>query len=400
MEQRLKANILKLYLIKIAKWFMLFMPIIVLFYQENGLAMQDIFTLKAVYSVAIVVFEIPSGYLADYLGRKKSLIIGTSLGFLGFIIYDFSFGFWSFLAAELTLGFGQSLVSGADSAMLYDSLKAFGKKDQYLKYEGRMVSIGNFAEAVAGILGGLLAEISLRAPFYGQTAIAFIGIPAALLLVEPVRYQKMSRMRFMDIIGIVKYSLFKSRHLKWTIFYSAIIGTTTLTMAWFVQPYFKMVELPLTMFGVFWALLNLSVGITSYYAHKLEYRLGQYKSILFITAIIPALYIIVGNINALWGISILFIFYLVRGFATPILKDYINRLTESNIRATVLSVRNFVIRILFAGIGPFLGWYTDNFSLSSALKLAGITFLTIASVTMFFFLKSRKHAEKIGNKEI
>ena len=389
MEQRLKSNIIKLYLIKIAKWFMLFMPIIVLFYQENGLSMQDIFTLKAVYSVAIVVMEIPSGYLADILGRKRTLIIGTILGFLGFVIYDFSFGFWSFLAAELVLGFGQSLISGADSAMLYDSLKAFGKKDQYLRFEGKMVSIGNVAEAVAGILGGLLAEISLRTPFYGQTAVAFIGIPAAILLIEPVRYQKMSRMRFIDVIGIVKYSLFKSGHLKWTIYFSAIIGTTTLTMAWFVQPYFKMVELPLTMFGVFWALLNLSVAITSYYAHKMEHKFGQYRSLLLITAVIPALYIVLGNINALWGISVLFIFYLVRGFATPILKDYINRLTESNIRATVLSVRNFVIRILFAGIGPFLGWYTDSFTLTSALKLAGITFLVVSATTMIFFLKTR-----------
>ncbi len=390
MVQSLKSNITKLYLIKIAKWFMLFMPIIVLFYQDNGLEMQDIFTLKAVYSVAIVIFEIPSGYLADVLGRKKTLIIGTILGFMGFIVYDFSFTFWSFLVAELVLGLGQSLISGADSALLYDTLKALGNQKKYLKYEGRMVSIGNFAEAIAGILGGLLAEISLRTPFYGQTAVAFIGIPAAILLIEPVRYQKISRMRFIDILGIVKYSLFKSKHLKWTIFYSAIIGTTTLTMAWFVQPYFKMVELPLAMFGLFWALLNLSVGITSYYAHKMEYKLGQVKSLLLITILIPGLYIVLGQIHALWGIVILFAFYLVRGFATPILKDYINKLTESNIRATVLSVRNFMIRIVFAGVGPFLGWYTDIFSLSSALTLAGITFLAIAGLLLIYFLKTRE----------
>ena len=114
----LQSNIIKLYLIKIAKWFMLFMPIIVLFYQDNGLEMQDIFTLKAVYSIAIVLLEIPSGYLADVLGRKKTLIIGAFLGFFGFVIYDFSFGFWGFLIAELTLGLGQSLISGADSALL------------------------------------------------------------------------------------------------------------------------------------------------------------------------------------------------------------------------------------------------------------------------------------------
>jgi MFS family permease len=368
---------------------MLFMPIIVLFYQDNGLEMQDIFTLKAVYSIAIVLLEIPSGYLADVLGRKKTLIIGAFLGFVGFVIYDFSFGFWGFLVAELTLGLGQSLISGADSALLYDSLKAMKKSDRYLRYEGRMVAIGNFAEAIAGILGGLLAEISLRTPFYAQTVVAFIAVPTALTLIEPVRYQKLSRMRFLDIFGIVKYSLFRSGHLKWTIVYSAIIGVCTLTMAWFVQPYFKMVGLSLALFGVFWALLNLSVGITSYYAHKFEFKFGQVKTIVFITIMIPALYIILSRINALWGISILFLFYFVRGIATPVLKDYINRLTDSNIRATVLSVRNFVIRILFAGIGPFLGWYTDHFSLSEALLLAGVTFFVITVVLMIFFLKTR-----------
>ncbi len=369
---------------------MLFMPIIVLFYQENGLTMQDIFTLKAVYSIAIVLLEIPSGYLADALGRKKTLIIGAFLGFFGFVVYDFSYSFWGFLAAELILGLGQSLISGADSALLYDSLKALGKRDKYLRYEGRMVAIGNFAEAIAGILGGLLAEISLRMPFYAQTAIAFIAIPAALTLIEPVRYQKISRMRFMDIIGIVRYSLFRSGHLKWNILFSAVIGTCTLTMAWFVQPYFKMVGLSLTLFGVFWALLNLAVGITSYYAHKFEYKFGMVKTTIFIAILIPLLYIILSQIHAIWGIAALFVFYFVRGIATPVLKDYINRLTDSNIRATVLSVRSFLIRIFFSGIGPFLGWYTDHFSLSQALLLSGMTFFTLAIITTIFLLKTRK----------
>ena len=207
MNQSLGANITKLYLIKIAKWFMLFMPIIVLFYQENGLTMQDVFILQGVYSVAIVVLEIPSGYLADALGRKTTMIIGTTLGCAGFAIYSVSFGFWGFLLAEMTMGIGQSLISGADSAMLYDSLQAMGRRDQYLRLEGRMVSVGNFAEATAGILGGLLAEISLRTPFIAQTGVSFIGIPAAILLVEPFRQEKISKMRFRDILLIVQEAL-------------------------------------------------------------------------------------------------------------------------------------------------------------------------------------------------
>ena len=66
----MKQNILALYLIKLSKWFSLVMPIIVLFYEDHGLGLQDVFILKSVYSVAAVTLEIPSGYLADVWGRK------------------------------------------------------------------------------------------------------------------------------------------------------------------------------------------------------------------------------------------------------------------------------------------------------------------------------------------
>jgi len=73
------------------------MPIVVPFYESNGLSMKDIMILQAVYSIAIVVLEVPSGYLADVIGRKKTLIIGAVFGILGFTTYNFSFGFMGFL---------------------------------------------------------------------------------------------------------------------------------------------------------------------------------------------------------------------------------------------------------------------------------------------------------------
>ena len=116
-------NIIRLYLVKISKWFNLVMPVVVLFYQDNGMGMHDIFVLKAIYSVAIVAMEIPSGWMADIWGRKKTLILGSILGSAGFLMYSFSYGFWAFVLAEIILGIGHSFVSGADSAMLFDSLK-------------------------------------------------------------------------------------------------------------------------------------------------------------------------------------------------------------------------------------------------------------------------------------
>ena len=66
---------------------MVAMPIIVLFFQENGLTLMEVMILQSVYSFTVAITEIPSGYLADYFGRKNSLIISTVLTFCGYLIF-------------------------------------------------------------------------------------------------------------------------------------------------------------------------------------------------------------------------------------------------------------------------------------------------------------------------
>jgi MFS family permease len=390
-------NITMLYLVKIAKWFMLAMPIIVLFYQENGLSMTDVLTLQAIYSISIVVMEIPSGYMADIWGRRNTIILGGILGTLGFGIYSFSFGFWGFLCAELVLGFGQILISGADSAMLYDTLYEQRRQKEYLKYEGRVLSLGNFAETIAAIAGGLLAEISLRTPFVAQTFVAFIALPASLLLYEPIRTKQVGKGSMKKILAIVKYSLFTNIDLRRNIFYSSLIGCATLTMAWFLQPYlFDILHFSRSEIGIAWSLLNLVVGLTTLIAYKIEKKAGMLNTIILIAVLIPAGYIAMGFISSAWIIPVLVCFYFTRGIATPVLKDYINRMTNSDIRATVLSVRNFVIRILFSIIGPFLGYYSDMYSLQSALLLAGSIFAAGSLFTTLIYAKSiKKNKENV-----
>jgi len=75
MIRKIQANIYKLYLIKLSKWLMLIMPIVALFYRENGLNDFDIYFLQAIYAVSVAIMEIPSGYMADIIGRKKSLVL-------------------------------------------------------------------------------------------------------------------------------------------------------------------------------------------------------------------------------------------------------------------------------------------------------------------------------------
>ena len=370
----------------------LVMPVIVLFYNSNGLNMQDIFVLQSVYSATLMILEIPTGYFADIAGRKTSLVLGALFGFTGYLIYTVSFGFWQFVLAETILGIGQSLVSGADSAMLYDTLAARRLTGKYIRFEGRITSLGNFAEAFAGIIGGLLAVSSLRLPYYVQAGVSMIAIPAALFLQEPPVHLVARKPGLRDVVHIVRNTLIRDRKLRWNTLFSAVTGACTLTMAWFAQPYFKSVHLPVSWFGVVWAILNLSVGIAAIRAWKIEKRLGAPKIVVAFTLMLIMAYLALSFIHGWAGFLVLAAFYLARGLATPILRNYINVITTSDVRATVLSVRNFVIRLLFVLLGPFFGWITDSFSLSVALLTAGLTFGLLSSISLFYFIRYRTYA--------
>ncbi|MBN2743041.1 MAG: MFS transporter [Marinilabiliaceae bacterium] len=381
-------NIIKLNIIKVAKWFMLTAPIMMLFYKEMGFNAEESFRLKAFYSISIVIFEIPSGYLADVIGRRKTIIIGSIFGTLGFVIYSLMTGYWPFLMAEMTLGFGMSCISGADSALLYDSLKVTGRDHLYVKYEGQNFSVGNFAEAMAGITGGALAEISLRFPFFVQTGIALMAIPAALMLVEPPLHSKRMAMGMKEIWGVVRHSLIDNRPLRWNIVYSSIIGAATLTMAWVIQLYLAHIGYREYQIGMVAMALNLVVGFATLSAYKAERYLSPTTTVWVTTLIITGSFMVAGFFQSGWIIGCFVLFYIARGIATPVLKDYVNQITGSHIRATVLSIRSLIIRAVFAVVAPLFGWFTDQWSLSEAFIFLGLFYMATTGASIGLFLKT------------
>lgn len=383
----LQQNVWKLYVLKASKWAMLYMPISVLFYEDNGLTGFEIMFIQGVYSLTMAIFEIPSGYFSDRLGRKTTLIIGSILWALGFVFYSVSSSFYGFIGAEILLGFGASFISGTDTAMLYDTLIDLKREKDFLKFEGRTLSVGNFAEGAAGIIGVLIAQyFVLRGAYIGQMAIALIGIPICLSLVEPHIHKKKKPLQFIEVIHIFKDTLFKNSALAWNILFSSVIGMSTLTMAWFALFYFNHLGLSMLAIAGMWLLLNSSVGVISWIVPSIQKKLGRTGSIFVIGFGIPIIFIFLGLISAYWILLLLILFYMIRGIATPVLREYINILCDSDIRATVLSIRSFVIRILFFIISPLMGYIKDVYSIQEALVAMGI-FILVSSLVCVGMLK-------------
>ena len=379
---QLRHNILKMYLLKAVLWFMVAMPIIVLFFQEHGLTLTEVMILQSIYSFSVALFEIPSGYIADIFGRKKTIVLSTIFTFIGFLVFSFFGGFYAFAIAQVLVGIGGSLMSGSDSAIIYDTLLETNSKTSYTKIEGRSYAIGNFSEAFAGILGGFLAVGSIYMPIYVQTSILFFSIPIAFTLIEPTMHKENKLDRsFKAVFEVVKFAMVDNQKLKWLIIYSSAMGVATLSMAWFAQPFFKSINIPLAYFGILWAVLNFSAGITSFNAHQFDKKDNNYKMLFYLALAMPISFLFLGYNASVFGLIFILLIYLLRGIVTPILRNAINENTTSNKRATVLSVRSLIIRISFAITAPILGYIADNYSLA-------ISFYGLAIAVGFFSILS------------
>lgn len=369
----LRHNILKMYLLKGVLWFMVAMPIIVLFFQEHGLSLTEVMILQAIYSLSVALFEIPSGYIADLFGRKQTIALSTIFSFAGYLVFSFYDGFYAFAIAQILVGIGGSLMSGSDSALIYDTLLETSSKTSYTKIEGRNYAIGNFSEAFAGILGGFLAAGSIYLPIYVQTSILFFSIPIALTLVEPTMHEENKLDRsFKAIFEVIKFSMVDNKKLRWLIIYSSAMGMATLSMAWFAQPFFKEVGVPLAYFGVLWAGLNFSAGLTSINAYQFDKKENNYKILIYLSLAMVISFILLGFNSSIYGLIFILIIYLLRGIVTPILRNAINENTTSNKRGTVLSIRSFIIRISFATCAPILGYFAENYALANSFYVLAL----------------------------
>ena len=364
--------------------FMIAMPIIVLYWQSHGLSIQDIFILQVIFSIAIVAFEIPSGYFADLYGRKWSITLGSITGTLGFLLYYTIPSYFGFVVAELALALSFSFLSGAQSALLFETLKADGRREEYTKYQGRLMASGRISEAAAAILAGIVAAFSsIETVLLIQWIVIGLTIPLSLGL-KDVRntHGKETPTLLKTITGSVR----ENRRLRYLNIYAGCIGAAGLTMVWFAQPHWKELGINILYFGYLWAILNLVTAFGSELAHRVE-RLFKFRTLFGWMAILPfLLYGLMSTLGtSLLALAIVPFFWLLRGIFAPIIQDYVQRECDDESRATVLSINALATRLIFSICSPFLGWIADVWSFQTAFAASALVF-GVLSVGSFLLL--------------
>ncbi len=131
------------------------LPIIVPFYRDElGLTFHDFLIAEALFAFVVIALEVPSGWFADVMGRKITIVIASISGIIGYTLIMTASGFWQATLGQAVIGVAVSFHSGTLSAMLYDTLFSAGREDEYRQREGFRHGLGLYAVARMARSGG------------------------------------------------------------------------------------------------------------------------------------------------------------------------------------------------------------------------------------------------------
>jgi len=357
------------------------MAIITLFWKDQiGLTLSEILLLQAIFSLATVVMEYPTGYLSDRLGYRTALLLASLLGISGWLTYTLAGSFLTVMLAEIQLGISYAFVSGADSALLYETLRSQGREEEYLHHDGRMTAWAQGGEAAGAVGAGVLYAWFPLLPFLLQVAVWLAAWLICRRLREPPGHVAAPVVsHWQEARRIARRALGEVPALRWTLLFGAVLGLASFFPVWLVQPYMQAAGVPLFWFGPAWAAANLSVSAGSLLSARAQFHLGTRGMTWLCLLLIVAGYLGLALTHAVWGFAWYFLLTLMRGLQGPLLRLHLQQRSRRSERASILSLKSLLFRSGFIVAAPLVGALADRVGLSGTFLalLAGLLFLLL-----------------------
>ena len=381
-DERLRGNVVRIQAMSFSWMFILIMPVIVPYLERYGLEMGDVFRLQAIFAITVVVLEVPSGYLADLIGRRRCLVIAGFLHGIAFTQLAFASDFQGFAIFEIVAAFAVCLYSGSDVALLYDSLERLGDLPGRRRALGQRLLWMQGGETAASLLGGAIAIASIYNVAVVNAVTGWLPFFLALSIIE-VEAPSIGERKHLENIKLIWRDIFQgSRILRLVMLNLIAWGLSTLLAVWAFQGFWDESGVPLAAFGFLWASYNLTVAIVGRVAHRIEDRIGAAACVRWIGALPVigflgmATCVFVGHGPVTTAVGILFglCFQVGRGLNQVVIKDALNTRVRKELRATANSISSLGVRLAFAVLGPALGWMIDANGYDAAFGVAALVF--------------------------
>lgn len=384
-----EKNISKLKLYAFLTKVLFYSPVLIAFLKNNHLSAFQILSLFSIMSFITFILEIPSGHFADKYGRKNSLLIATFALFLSSIIFWFASVFNLFIVAAVLLGISGAFRSGADSALLYDTLIILKKEKEHKKIRGSIKAYNAWALTISSFSSTLIVfYFDLKYTFLFSSIFFICALFITFTLKEPKHKVKIEK-NIPHITTSIKECLYNKKLLMITLFSSSTFLFIDVSQR-FDQMYYLLINLDIKWFGILFGIFAIISGIITKYTYIIEKKLGLKNSLLLIIVLPIISFIFLGLNKTFWGLIAIFLVNIMWGFPNVIINDYSQKLIHSKNRATMLSIQNQIFSIFYFIVPLVLGYIADLFSSINKIYLVMAIFIFIFSFYPTYYLIKNK----------
>ena len=370
-----------------------------LFLLDAGLSNLEAFAANAFFTAGMLIFEIPTGVVADTVGRRASYLIGTLTlavtTVMYWLLWVWESPFWAWAIVSVLLGLGFTFFSGAVDAWLVDALRATDYRGSLETVFGRAQIVGGIAMLSGSVLGGVIAQVTdLGIPFLVRAGILAIMIVVAAVLMHDIGFTpergenplKATRTVFR---ASIRYGL-GNAPVRWLMLASPFTAGVGIYVFYALQPY--LLELwgddqAYTVAGLAAALLSGAAIVGGAIAPWVRRLFRRRTSSILLATISSALVLLgLGLVRNFWvAIALVAVWGIASAIDDPVHRAYLNDMIPSKQRATVLSFDSLMGSGGGVAFQPVLGRVADVGGYGASLIWSGV----ITAFAVPFVLLSR-----------
>ncbi len=363
-------------------------------YFEQTLSGAEALLLAACFDIGTVIIEVPSGYLSDWIGRRRTLIASMTAAVLGCLLLYAGSTFASFLCAQGLLGASVALASGTDNALLYESLSAEGRESEVAAQESKAIRLSMMALSLSAATGGLLSLISFPLTYLATALASAIALVIAIRFKEPVVPQHSRQahlpMKQLKAVG----GKLRDPVLCWMLVFAAVSLVLEDVPYVYLQPFLREAlsdhgldaSAPVVT-GFFIAAIMGVSAILGGLTPVLRRRLSEPAILLAMMAVQLVLVWSMALIFNIGVLAILLLRMVPSTIAYPLQLHIIQPRLSHGIRATYLSLQNLVSRLTVSGTVLAAAWVFGDSGLLGREDLVAILIsYAIGGIVMFGLL--------------
>ena len=380
--------------------FQLWWPIWILYLlTERGLSFSDITLIGIPYWLIVAFGQVPAGAFADRWGRAWSMRIGALIFASGMVVFGLSGSLAEVIVAWVLLAVAIALVSGADSALLHDSLKAVGRANEFEKYAGRTFAIRSVAIVGATLLGGPIASATdLRVPILLGAAASVLAAAVAFTLREPARdapadaaADAAAAKSYRETLAAAAATAWRIPAVRYVIPFLAILLAGAMPAEYLLQPFLISHDVSL---GFEFSALQVPIRLIAVMGAATAFwwvaRLGEGRTLAALPLVVVIAYAGLASVNHLGAIAFLSLIGLGRAAALPVVEGYINRRVPSSQRATILSLNHMGFSLLVVPLLPLPGFGVDDIGMRAIFGVAAVVVAVVAFVIGALWIRAHR----------